>query len=612
MCTHRVTMPDRGPSATAHAGKPSFDLPSRPARCSIVNLWRILRDYLGPYRRALAVVVVFQAVQAAAMMLLPTLNADLIDNGVLVGESDHVTRLGLVMIAVAIVQALFTIAAIWYGTRAAMGFGRDIRHDLFHRVTDFSAREMGHFGAGTLITRVTNDVQQIQLLVVIATTMMVAAPLTMVIGLVMAIREDVGLSVVLAVAIPVLAVTLGIVVATLVPTFQRLQGLIDRITGVLREQIAGIRVVRAFVREHQERQRFEVANDELTRVALRAGRTMAIMFPIFGTVISFSNVAVLWVGAGRIESGEMQVGSLVAYLSYLIQILVAVIMATFMVSMIPRSAVAAGRIVEIIDTPPSITPPVDPVTTTPEHGTLEFRNVEFRYPAAEQPVLADVSFRLEPGSTTAVIGSTGAGKTTLANLAVRLIDPTAGTVEVNGVDARRLDPAVLWRTFGYIPQRAFLFSGTVASNLRFGRPDATDEQLWAALEIAQAADFVRAKPEALEAPITQGGTNVSGGQRQRLAIARAIVAAPPIYIIDDAFSALDVATDARLRAALATHTTDAAVLVIAQRVSTIRNADEIVVLENGRVVGRGRHDDLQRTCETYRQIVDSQLGQDAA
>jgi ATP-binding cassette subfamily B multidrug efflux pump len=576
-----------------------------------MSLRRLLRSHLGPYGRLLLIVVALQAVQTFATLTLPTLNANLIDNGVLVGDRGYILRIGAVMIAFALVQVSFAIGAVWFGARAAMGFGRDVRRDLFHQVTAFSAREVGEFGAPSLITRITNDVQQVQMLVVLATTMMIAAPLTMVIGIVMAVREDVGLSVVLVVAMPAAVLILGQRIYRMVPAFQLMQTRIDRVNSVLREQITGIRVVRAFVREPQEAERFAGANAELTDTSLRAGRLMATMFPTVQLIINVSSIGVLWIGANRINSGAMQIGSLVAYLTYLIQILMAVIMATFMVSMIPRAAVAAERIVEVLDTEPSVRAAADPVTSVGEHGTLEFREVGFAYPGAESPVLCDVSFRVTAGQTTAVIGSTGSGKTTLVNLVPRLFDATSGAVLVDGVDVRDLDPDLLWSKVGYVPQKAFLFSGTVASNLRFGRPDATDDELWEALEVAQAADFVRAMPHGLDSPIGQGGSTVSGGQRQRLAIARALVVRPEIYVFDDSFSALDLATDARLRTALRPHTADAAVLVVAQRVSTIAGADQILVLEDGVVIGRGTHIELVRDCPTYAEIVESQLGEGA-
>ena len=576
-----------------------------------MSLRRLLKTHLAPYRRLLWLVVALQAIQTTATLALPALNADLINDGVLIGDNGFIWRTGGIMIGFSVVQILFAAAAVWYGAQAAMGFGRDLRRDLFHQVTDYSAREVGQFGASSLITRITNDVQQVQMLVVIAATMMIAAPLTMVIGIVLAIREDAGLSVILLFAMPGAVLLLGLIVSRMVPAFQLMQERVDRVNGVLREQITGIRVVRAFVREPQEQARFAVANDELTDTALRTGRLMAATFPTVGFIVNISSLAVLWIGADRISSGQMQVGSLVAYISYLIQILIAVVMATFMASMVPRAAVAADRIVQVLDTDSSVRPPEHPVTEVPERGTLEFRDVAFRYAGAEQPVLCDISFRVAAGETTAIIGSTGAGKTTLVNLVARRFDASEGAVLVDGVDVRELDPDLLWGRVGYVPQQAFLFSGTVASNLRFGRPDATDDELCAALEVAQASGFVQTMPDGLDSPIAQGGTNVSGGQRQRLSIARALVAQPEIFVFDDSFSALDLATDARLRAALQPVTRDAAVLVVAQRVSTIRDADQILVIDDGRIVGRGTHDELVEGCPTYAEIVASQLGEGA-
>ncbi len=576
-----------------------------------MSLRRLLRTHLAPYRATLWIVVALQAVQTAATLTLPALNSNLINKGVLRGDNGHIWRIGGVMIGFSVLQIVFAATAVWFGARAAMGFGRDLRRDLFHQVTGYSAREVGQFGAPSLITRITNDVQQVQMLVVLGATMMVAAPITMVIGIVLAVREDAGLSVILLVAIPGAVLLLGQVVYRMVPTFQVMQVRIDRVNAVLREQITGIRVVRAFVREPQEAARFAQANAELTDSALRSGRLMAAMFPTVGLIVNVASLGVLWIGANRISDGNMQVGSLVAYLGYLIQILMAVVMATFMVSMIPRAAVAAERIVEVLDTQSSVRPPDRPIREVVEHGTLEFRDVSFRYAGAKQPVLHNISFRIEAGQTMAIIGSTGAGKTTIVNLIARLFDATEGTVLVDGVDVRQLDPDLLWGKVGYVPQKAYLFSGTVASNLRFGRPDATDGDLWQALEIAQAAGFVQAMPEGLDNPIAQGGSNVSGGQRQRLSIARALVAHPEIYVFDDSFSALDLATDARLRAALEPHTRNAAVVIVAQRVSTIIDADQILVVEDGEVVGRGTHTELLESCPTYAEIVASQLGQEA-
>ena len=576
-----------------------------------MQLRRLLRTHLGPYKRLLTLVLLLQAIQTAAALTLPTLNADIIDNGVLQGDNGYIWRTGAVMLGFSFVQILFVIAAVWFGAQAAMSFGRDLRRDIFQQVNSYSAREIGQFGAPSLITRITNDVQQVQMLVVLACTMMIAAPITMVFGIIFAIREDVGLSVIMLVAIPILIVVLGIIISRMVPTFQVMQLKVDRVNAVLREQITGVRVVRAFVREPQEAERFAKANDDLTATSLRAGRLMSLMFPTVTLFISMSSVAVLWLGANRINSGEMELGSVVAYLSYLVQVLVAVVMLTFMVSMIPRAAVAAERITEVLNTDSSVIPPTLPVTALIERGTVDFDGVGFTYPGATSPVLSDISFRVTPGRTTAIIGSTGSGKSTIVDLVPRLFDVTEGSVSVNGVDVRQLDPDLLWGSIGYVPQKPYLFSGTVASNLRFGRPDATEEELWQALEVAQGAGFVQSMPLGLESPITQGGTNISGGQRQRLSIARALVMQPDIYIFDDSFSALDLATDARLRLALQTHVRNAAMLIVAQRVSTIADADQIIVIEHGRIVGRGRHVALIDSCPTYAEIVDSQFEHEA-
>jgi ATP-binding cassette subfamily B multidrug efflux pump len=577
-----------------------------------VKLWRLLRSHLRPYRRQIGWLVVLQALQAIAMLMLPSLSADLIDRGVLGGDEDYIWRAGAMMLGFALAQVVLASGAVWLGGRVAMQFSRDIRRDLFHRVTAYSAREVGSFGAPSLITRITNDVQQVQILVVMGATMILAAPITMVAGLVMALREDVGLSIVLVVGMPLIAVMQGLLIYRLVPAFQTMQIRIDDVNRVLREQITGVRVVRAFVREPQETRRFATANAELTDVGLRSGRLFARMFPMVALTVNVANIAVVAIAAPRIDTGDLQVGSLVAYMTYLMQILMSVVMLSFLASLTPRASVAADRIVDVLDTESTVRAAGRPVTAMPEPGTVEFRDVGFAYPGAERAVLTDVSFRAEPGTTTAVIGSTGAGKTTLANLVVRLFDATSGAVRVNGVDVRELDPALLWGRVGYVPQKAYLFAGTVASNLRFGKPDATDVELWEALEIAQAADFVRAMPDGLDSEVSQGGTNLSGGQRQRLAIARALAVKPDLYVFDDSFSALDLATDARLRAALAPHTAAAAVIIVAQRVSTIRTAGQILVLEDGRVVGRGTHDELVATCPEYAEIVESQHATGAA
>ena len=569
-------------------------------------LTNLLRRYLGGYRAAIVGVVVLQFGQTVATLYLPNLNGRIIDQGIVLDDQPYIWRTGALMLGVTVVQMALSIGAVYFAARLAMGFGRDVRRDLFHQVTGYSAREVNRFGSPSLITRITNDVQQVQMLVVMGATMLVAAPIMMVGGVFMAVREDVGLSSMLLVSVPALMIPIGIVVTRMVPQFRLMQERIDTVNRILREQIIGIRVVRAFVREPDERARFGKANDDLTATSLRAGRLMAFMFPTVMLVMNLSMTGAVWIGADRIAEGAMPIGALVAFLSYLVQILMSVMMASFVVMMIPRAAVSADRVAEVLDTDTSVVPPSSPVTEVRERGLLELRSVGFRYPGAEEPVLSDISLTTRAGETTAIIGSTGSGKTTLLQLVPRLFDATAGSVLVDGVDVRDLAPEVLWSRIGLVPQRPYLFSGTVATNLRFGRADATDDELWACLEIAQAADFVRAMPEGLDAPIDQGGTNVSGGQRQRLAIARAIVHRPEIYLFDDSFSALDLATDARLRAALAPVTADAAVLIVAQRVSTIRNADRILVLEDGRAVGLGTHDELLRSCPTYAEIVASQ------
>ncbi|MFI7033448.1 ABC transporter ATP-binding protein [Microbispora rosea] len=570
-------------------------------------LSRLLRTYLRPYSPALAAVVLFQLVGTIASLYLPSLNADIIDQGVATGDTGYILTTGGWMLTVSLVQIACSIAAVYYGARVAAGFGRDVRSAVFHRVSGFSQREVSEFGAPSLITRNTNDVQQIQMLVVMTCTMLVAAPIMGVGGIIMALRQDVGLSWLMLVCVPVLLVSIGLIVFRMVPQFRAMQTRIDVVNQVLREQLSGIRVVRAFVREREETRRFAKANDELTDTALRVGRLTALIFPTVMLILNASSVAVLWFGAARVDSGEMQVGALTAFLMYLMQILMSMMMATFISIMIPRAAVCAERISEVLDTESSVRPSDDPVRQVDRRGELELRDVEFRYPGAEAPVLSGISFRVAAGQTTAVIGSTGSGKTTLVSLVPRLFDATSGAVLIDGADVRELDPQMLWTRIGLVPQKPYLFTGTVASNLRYGNPDATDEELWEALEIAQARDFVEAMPEGLQAPISQGGTNVSGGQRQRLSIARALVAKPEIYLFDDSFSALDLTTDARLRAALRPHTADAAVVIVAQRVSTIADADQIVVLDDGVVVGIGTHDQLLDTCPTYVEIVESQL-----
>ncbi|WP_328648090.1 ABC transporter ATP-binding protein [Amycolatopsis sp. NBC_00348] len=575
-------------------------------------LVKLLRAYLRPYTKTLWVIVVLQLVQTIAMLYLPTLNADIVDNGLIKGDMDYILRIGGVMLAVTVAQIAGSIGAVYFGARTAMAVGRDIRGGIFHQVQDFSAREVGQFGTPSLITRTTNDVQQVQMLVLMTLTLMVSAPIMCIGGIVLALNLDVPLSSLLLVIVPVLAVSVGLIISRMRPAFRLMQVRLDRINKVLREQIMGIRVIRAFVRDSHERARFDVANDELLTVSLRVGRLMALMFPIVMLVMNVSSVAVLWFGGQRIDSGSMQIGALTAFLSYLLQILMAVMMATFMFMMVPRAEVSAERISEVLDTESSVRPPVTPIRPGKVHGHLELSGVEFRYPGAEKPVLCDISLVGRPGETTAVIGSTGTGKTTLLNLIPRLMDATQGTVKVDGVDVRDLDPALLARTVGLVPQKPYLFAGTVASNLRYGNPDATDEELWHALEVAQGKDFVAAMAEGLDAPIAQGGTNVSGGQRQRIAIARMLVHKPEIYLFDDSFSALDYATDAALRRALVPETAEATVVIVAQRVSTIRGADRIIVLDEGRVVGTGTHHELMDGNETYREIVLSQLTEQEA
>lgn len=569
-------------------------------------LLRILVDHLRPYRRQLAAVVLLQFLGTVALLWLPSINADIIDRGIVTGDIAYIWRQGGVMLVISVLQALCAIAAVWFSARVAMGFGRDLRARVFAHVGDFSAREVQQFGAPSLITRTTNDVQQVQMVVLMTGTVMVSAPIMMIGGVVMALKEDVGLAWLVAVVVPVMAVCVGFVVTRLVPSFRRLQGRIDEVNRLLREQITGVRVVRAFVREQHEEARFAHANDELTQVSITAGRWMASMFPIVLLVSNVAGVGVIWFGGHRVESGAMEVGAITAYISYVMQIVMSVMMATFMFMVLPRAAVCAERITELLDTSSSVEAPLHGVTLLPRPGHLELDGVGFTYPGADEAVLSDVDLTVGPGETVAVIGSTGSGKTTLVNLVPRLFDATAGTVRVGGVDVRDLDPTVLGTQIGLVPQKAFLFTGTVADNLRYGKADATEDEMWAALETAQARDFVAAMPHGLESEIAQGGSNLSGGQRQRLAIARAVIRRPAIYLLDDAFSALDVATDARLRAALAPVTTESAVLVVAQRVATIRGADRIVVLDDGSVVGVGTHDELLDTCDTYREIVESQ------
>ncbi|MFG3392936.1 ABC transporter ATP-binding protein [Streptomyces parvus] len=570
-------------------------------------LIKLLRAHLGPYKKPIVLLVLLQLLQTCATLYLPSLNADIIDNGVVTGDTGYILEFGGLMIAVSVLQVLCNVGAVYYGARTASALGRDVRAAVFDRVQSFSARELGRFGAPSLITRTTNDVQQVQMLVLLAFTLMVSAPIMCVGGIIMALGLDVPLSAVLLAVVPVLGVSVGLIVRKMGPLFRTMQERLDGVNRVLREQITGNRVIRAFVRDGYEEKRFRGANTELTDVSVATGRLMALMFPTVMTVVNLSSIAVVWFGAHRIDSGGMQIGALTAFLAYLMQIVMAVMMATFMFMMVPRAEVCAERIEEVLGTESSVVPPVAPVTELRRRGHLEVRGAEFRYPGAEEPVLRNVDLVARPGETTAVIGSTGSGKSTLLGLVPRLFDVTDGEVLVDGEDVRTLDPALLARTVSLVPQKPYLFSGTVATNLRYGNPDASDEELWHALEVAQAKEFVEALEHGLDAPIAQGGTNVSGGQRQRLAIARTLVRRPEIYLFDDSFSALDYATDAALRAALGRETAGATVVIVAQRVSTIRDADRILVLDEGRLVGTGTHHELMDGNETYREIVLSQL-----
>jgi ATP-binding cassette subfamily B protein len=576
-------------------------------------LVRIIRSYLAPYRGLVVALVALQLVGTIASLYLPSLNGRIIDEGVARGDTGFILRTGGWMLAVSLAQIAATVAATYLGARCAAGLGRDLRADVFARVGDFSAQEVSRFGAPTLISRNTNDATQVQTVVFMGAAMMVSAPIMMVGGIIMALREDVGLSWLVAVSVPLLALSVSLVIRKMIPQFRLMQESVDWVNRVLREQITGIRVVRAFVREEHEEARFAEANTQYTGTALAVGRLMAMVFPIVMLIFNASTVAVLWFGSHRVESGQMQIGELTAFMSYLMQILMSVMMATFMSMMIPRATVSAGRIGEVLDTASTVVQPAAPVALPAGRVSLELRDVQFTYPGADVPVLQGVSLTAEPGHTTAIIGSTGSGKSTLVSLVPRLYDVTGGAVLIGGVDIREAALEDVWSRIGLVPQKPYLFTGTIASNLRYGDADATDDDLWEALRIAQAEDFVRAMPGGLDATIAQGGTNVSGGQRQRLAIARALVARPDIYLFDDSFSALDLSTDARLRSALRPVTRHAAVVVVAQRVSTIVDADHIVVLDNGSVVGTGTHEQLLATCPTYVEIVESQrAAQEAA
>jgi ATP-binding cassette subfamily B protein len=575
-------------------------------------LARLLRKHLAPYASSLCVVVVLQLMGTIASLYLPRLNAEIIDQGVLRGDTDTILRTGAVMLAASLFQGLCSIIAVFFGSRTAMSFGHDLRAATFHHALSFSSREMARFGAPTLLTRSTNDVQQIQMLVLMTFTMLVSAPIMMIGGIVMALRQDAGMSWIVVAMAPILAVILGLIITRMIPGFRAMQTKLDAVNQVLREQTSGIRVVRAFVREMFEEKRFATANDDLTEVAVSVGRWMAAMFPSVMLVMNVATVAVLWFGGQRVDDGATEIGSLTAFLTYVIQILMAVMMSTMMLMILPRAAAAGERIGEVLHTSPSVLASATAVTTLTNAGALDLENVGVHFPGASASVLSGVTVSARPGTTLAIVGSTGSGKSTLVSLAPRLLDVTEGAVKLGGVDVRAIDADALASRIGFVPQKAYLFTGTIASNLRYGKVDASDDEMWRALEIAQAKDFVEAMPEGLASPVAQGGTNLSGGQRQRIAIARALIRRPEVYLFDDSFSALDVATDARLRRALKLVTREATVVIVAQRVATIVDADRIVVLEKGRVVGIGTHDELVKSCATYAEIVSSQLAAEAA
>lgn len=574
-------------------------------------LAKLLIRYLRPYRWLLLALLIFQFAAAMASLYLPRLNADIIDQGVARGDTNFIWSRGMIMLVISLGQITASIIATYFAARAAMAAGRDIRRDVFEKVSGFSERELSQFGAGSLITRNTNDVQQVQMLAMMGATMLVSAPLLALGGIFMALQQDVGLSWLIAVAVPALLVAAGLIIARMVPLFRSYQSKLDAVNRIMREQLTGVRVVRAFVRESIEEERFRAANTDIMVVGRKVGSLFVLLFPLAMLVLNVTVVGVIWFGGIQVDSGAVEIGTLFAFMQYVAQILMGVLMASFMTVMIPRAAVSAERIGEVLDSHSTLERPANPITVFPEPGAVEFDDVAFAYPGAESPVVSGVSFAARPGETVAIVGSTGAGKTTLVSLIPRLFDVTAGAVRVGGVDVREADLDGLWKGIGLVPQRPFLFSGTVASNLRFGREEATDDELWRALEIAQGRDFVEAMDGGLEARIAQGGTNVSGGQRQRLAIARAIVHRPSVLVFDDSFSALDLSTDARLRQALWDELPEVTKIVVAQRVSTITGADRIVVLEDGRMVGLGTHEELLETSATYREIVESQLGVEA-
>ena len=573
---------------------------------------RLLRERLRPYWRQIIVVMVLLLVQALASLYLPTLNADIINNGVVTGDTAYILRVGGLMLGVTLVFVIASIIAVYWGSKVSMGFGRDVRGALFRRVQSFSQAEVNHFGTPSLITRTTNDVQQVQMVVLMMLNVVISAPMMAIGGIIMALRLNVPLSAVILVAIPVMGVFIGLVMMRAIPLFMSMQKKLDRINQVTREMLSGVRVIRAFDRTGYEEQRFDGVNTDLTTTTLKVGRLFALMMPTLTLILNLSTVAIMWFGGIQVADHGMPIGDLTAFLTYIVQILLAVLMATIMFVMVPRAAVSAQRIQEVLETQPTIVDPEEPAVAEAEAGLVEFRDVEFRYPGAEEPVLSGISFTARPGETTAIVGSTGSGKTTLISLIPRFYDVTGGAVLLDGVDVREMAQQDVWRRIGLVPQKSFLFSGTVAANLRHGDEQAADEQLWHYLEIAQGREFVEEMPEQLEEHVAQGGASVSGGQRQRLAIARALAKQAPIQIYDDSFSALDVTTDARLRAALRKHTADANVVIVAQRVGTIMHADQIIVLEDdGTIAGIGTHHELLKSSETYREIVSSQLGEES-
>jgi len=579
-------------------------------------MMQLLGTQLKPYWKSITAIFFLVLVRAVTNLYLPTLNADIINDGVATGDTGYIWTVGGYMLLVTLLQIICTIIAAYLGAKVAMGFGRDVRAALFRKVESFSQGEINHFGTPSLITRGTNDVQQIQMVVAIGLSMMLFAPMTLIGGIIMALRQDIPLSVTLVVILPVMLAALGVILWRALPLFRSMQKKIDRLNQVMRESLSGVRVIRAFARTDYEARRFEEANQDLTQVGLRVMRLFAIMFPALFWIMNISTVAIMWYGAIRVDSLEMPIGNLTAFIMYVMHILFSVMMASMLASFVPRAAASAARIQEVLEVEPFIGDPADPVQVPPlegaRKGVVQFDNVEFRYPGAEAPVLTGISFTARPGETTAIIGSTGSGKSTLISLIPRLYDVTSGSVTIDGVDVRDMDRAQLWRHIGFVPQKAFLFSGTVASNLRYGDEEATDEELWRALEIAQGRDFVEAMPDRLEEPIMQGGTNVSGGQRQRLAIARALVKKAEVYVLDDSLSALDFKTDSQLRAALKREVADATVFVVAQRVSSIMHAEQIIVLDEGTIAGLGTHEELLKTCKTYQEIVYSQLSAEEA